>query len=141
MSGTVRDCVLIVDDEDIDAMIVERTLRRLNPELRLLRAENGAAALAILESRVPDLVIMDIRMPGMDGREALEIIKADPVWRTIPVVMMSTSRSQSDIDFCYSHFANAYLPKLGMKEGRSAIETMARFWLEMVESPRSAGCL
>ena len=134
MSAARQDLVLLVEDNDIDAMMLERVLGRLRPEVGLLRAEDGEVALDVLETRRPDLIVMDIRMPRMDGREALERIKGDERLRGIPVVMMSTSRNDEDVAFCYRNHANAYVVKpVDAREGRGKLEELLRFWLDTVE--------
>ena len=128
-----RDMILIVDDSDIDAMLLERVLKRLRPEVNVVRSEDGLVALDTLESCRPDLIIMDIRMPRMDGREALRQIKEDERLKRIPVIMMSTSRNESDVSYCYSHHANAYVVKsVEARDGRT-IENLVRFWLGTAE--------
>ena len=99
----------------------------------MVRSEDGLEALDTLEGRRPDLIIMDIRMPRMNGREALVEIKNDERLRSIPVIMMSTSRDEDDIAYCYDHHANAYVSKsFSAREGHT-IENIVRFWLDTAE--------
>ena len=133
MSRSEPDLVLLVEDNDLDAMLLQRVLARLRPEIDIARSEDGILALEALESCRPDLIIMDIRMPRMGGLETLTRIKEDERLRGIPVIMMSTSRDDDDIAYCYDHHANAYVVKsLDAREGKT-IENLVRFWLETAE--------
>ena len=133
MNKRDEDLILIVEDNDIDAMLLERVLRRLRPKIRIVRSEDGIVALDTLESCRPDLIIMDVRMPRMDGLETLRQIKSDEKLKRIPVIMMSTSRNESDVSFCYCNYANAYVVKsIGAREGNK-IENLVRFWLDTAE--------
>lgn len=129
--------VLIVEDDDIDAMAVERSFRRSYPEAQLIRAHNGKDALDILRNdSLIDLILMDIRMPVLDGREALREIKTDSVLKKIPVVMTSTSSDNNDITFCYENHANGYVVKPnGMKATDKIIENIIEFWLRSCVIP------
>ena len=128
--------VLLVEDSDIDAMLLRRTLARLRPRVRVVRGIDGTDALEKLagpDGCRPDLILMDIRMPRMDGREALRQIKEDERLKRIPVIMMSTSRNESDVSFCYHNHANAYVVKsLDAREGKT-VENLVRFWLDTAE--------
>ena len=133
MSRSGRDLILLVEDNDLDAMLLQRVLTRLRPDVKIMRSEDGIDALDALESSRPDLIIMDIRMPRMGGLEALGRIKQDERLRGIPVIMMSTSRDQQDIDRSYDQHANAYVVKsLDAREGQT-IENLVRFWLDTAE--------
>ena len=133
MSKRDEDLILIVEDNDIDAMLLERVLKRLRPKVSIMRSEDGIVALDTLESCRPDLIIMDIRMPRMDGLETLQQIKSNEKLKRIPVIMMSTSRNESDVSFCYCNYANAYVAKsLDAREGKT-VENLVRFWLDTAE--------
>jgi CheY-like chemotaxis protein len=129
--------VLVVEDDDIDAMAVERSFRRAYPEATLIRAHNGKEALDILQQdSMIDLILMDIRMPVLDGREALREIKTDPHLKKIPVVMTSTSSDKNDITYCYENHANGYVVKPnGIKATDQIIENIIQFWLRSCVVP------
>jgi len=123
--------LLLVEDNDIDAEVVERVLTRLRPDIEMERAGNGHEALLAARDKRPDLILLDIRMPQMDGRETLANLKGDETLCDIPVVMMSTSAHDEDIRFCNDHHANAYLTKSAdPKTTRDAIENLLRFWFD-----------
>lgn len=128
-----KDLVLLVEDSDIDADLLQRVFRRLKPEVKLMRSEDGIMAMEALEHCRPDLIIMDIRMPRMGGLETLEKIKKDKHLKSIPVIMMSSSKDEDDINESYDRLANAYVVKTFDAREGSKIETLLRFWLETAE--------
>ncbi len=133
MNHPQTDSIMIVDDDDIEAMMLERAINRHQEGVYLHRARNGAEALDLLKAERPDLVLLDVRMPIMDGHEALSQIKSNPEWRDIPVVMMSTSTNPDDIGRGYANHANAYLVKALTNETRTRdIDNLLNFWLETV---------
>ena len=129
MNSSSQEALLLVEDDDVDAMALEQTLNKIRPSLKLIRPENGKEALEMPEIAKPDLIVMDIRMPKMDGREALALIKQDEILRKIRVIMMSTSSNNEDIDYCYSNDSNAYLIKpLGPEESMDIMNKVIDFW-------------
>ena len=134
VEGDERRLVMIVEDSDIDATLLKRVLSRLRPEVDVVRTRDGLDAIEALEgSRHPDLIIMDIRMPRMSGREALVEIKATAELKRIPIIMMSTSSDEVDVEYCYDHHANAYVAKsFSAKEGKT-MENLVKFWLGTAE--------
>lgn len=133
MSRSGNDLVLVVEDNDIDAELLHRAFQRLKPKVILRRCEDGITALEALKTCRPDLIIMDIRMPRMGGLEALNLIKEDEDWRSIPVIMMSSSKCERDIADSYFYRANAYIVKAFDARDDGTIEALVRFWLETVE--------
>ena len=128
--------ILLVEDNDIDAMMMKRSISSLRPDIDIVRAINGQDAIAILETLRPRLIIMDIRMPLMDGREALAHLKGLEEFRQIPIVMMTTSDNPDDIEFCYQHNANAYMSKgIDSKRIKTDISNLLNFWFETVRMP------
>ncbi len=136
MASAIPDTLLLVEDDEVDALSMKRTLRKLCPDIRILHAENGREALELLEVERPDLIIMDIRMPQLNGRETLAIIKQHEEWKNIPVVMMSTSADPKDVYFCYQNHTNAYLIKpMGPEESMDIMKKVVDFWFEALAKP------
>lgn len=133
MTRHKRNLILLVEDNDLDSILIHRVIKRLRPEIEILRRCDGIDALAALERHSPDLIIMDINMPRMGGLEALAEIKRDSQLRRIPVVMMSTSCREVDIDHSYESCANAYVVKSLAANGRRSIEDVVKFWFETAE--------
>lgn len=133
MTQAKQGFILVIEDNDLDAELLRRIFQRLKPEVTLMRHEDGIDALEALKTCRPDLIIMDIRMPRMGGLETLELIKQDERLRSIPVIMMSSSKSQRDIADSYDRLANAYVVKAFDSKENSKIETLVRFWLDTAE--------
>ena len=101
--------ILIVDDEPNNRAVLERHLERQG--YSVVCARDGATALDIVHQTSCDVVLLDVRMPGMDGREVLRRIKADPATRDVPVVMISAADDLSTIAACIEAGADDFLPK------------------------------
>lgn len=92
------------------------------------------------EARGPDLILLDLNMPGMDGREALREIKSDPELRSIPVVVLTTSRAEEDIADAYARGANIYIPKPdSFDELVGAVKVLCEFWFKVCALPGVLG--
>lgn len=123
--------LLLVEDDDVDAMMMQRAIAKLRPGLRVVRATNGIEALDLVARERPDLIVMDIRMPQMDGREALALLKRDESHREIPIIMMSTSSASEDVEFCYRNYSNAYMLKPGSGDDSiAAVDKLLTFWFD-----------
>ncbi len=113
-SKMTLESILLLDDDDIDAMCVRRALKASNSNCTLDCAENGEKGLEYLHDPVnkrPDLILLDINMPRMNGIEFLEHVKNDPVLRLIPVVMLTTSRMDIDRFNAFSLSIAGYMTK------------------------------
>lgn len=119
MSSVQR--ILLVEDNDDHAELVVRSLEEQSPAPTVTRLRDGAAALDYLfrrgefaapeSSPRPDLVLLDLRLPRVDGLEVLRKIKAAPSLQELPVVVLTSSEAERDLDEAYSEHANAYLVK------------------------------
>ena len=84
----------------------------------------------------PDLILLDLKMPRKDGREALSELKADPRLRSIPIVVLTTSTARDDIGFCYRMGVNSYITKPATFRGLvDLLCTLSKYWFEIVELP------
>lgn len=123
--------VLVAEDDDIDAIAIEKAIELYSNNIKIIRAIDGEDTLNRLASATPDLVLMDIKMPRMDGREALVKIKSDITLMRMPVVMMSTSDDESDINYCYQNNCNAYVVKpIGFDMSTAVVKSILDFWLK-----------
>ncbi len=117
MSHSVKDIrILYIEDDETDQMLFKRIWKKLidgEPEI----AQNGEIAVQLLEQSIstgenlPSLIFLDLNMPVKDGYETLREIKNDQRLRHIPVIVLSTSNQQRDVDLCYGLHANAYICK------------------------------
>ena len=110
--------LLLVEDNDDHAILVELALSEQVPGSVLERVKDGPAALRRLghaapqsDGPAPDVVVLDLNLPGLSGHEVLRAIKSDPRLRAMPVVVLSTSSAEGDRRLAYSHCANSYLVK------------------------------
>ena len=152
MSDIARKSVTIVmaDDDADDRMFAREALaeNRLANDLHFV--SDGEELLDFLRhegryadpvsSPRPGLILLDLNMPNMDGREALEAIKADPKLRHIPVIILTTSRTEADIFSSYDLGASSYITKPVTFEGLvQAMGQLGRYWFEIVELPPHNG--
>jgi len=141
--------ILVVDDDPNDAELTLRALDRVSLRNAVDIARDGQEALEYLERRGPfasrpvgdpAVVLMDVRMPRLGGIEALERIKANPSLRRIPVVMLTSSREESDVLRSYELGSNAYVVKpVAFEEYLEAISGLGAFWARLNEPPPRAG--
>ena len=104
--------VLLVDDDDDYSLIIERALRTAaGVPVEIRRARTGGEALALLRESVPDLLLLDLKMPGMGGHEALEEIKRDDTLRSVPVAVLSSSDRDEDVAKSYGLGGNHFITK------------------------------
>jgi chemotaxis family two-component system response regulator Rcp1 len=135
--------VLLIEDSPGDVRLTREAFRDANLSVRLHVAEDGVEAMAFLrregthdEAPRPDLILLDLNLPKMDGREVLALIKKDEKFRTIPTVILTTSEAESDIVKSYQLQANAYLSKpVQLDAFESLVKSISDFWLNKVKLP------
>ncbi|MGX9728765.1 MAG: response regulator [Candidatus Electronema sp. VV] len=142
--------ILLVEDSDVDYETVLRAFRKGQLRSRVIRCEDGDEALDYLHRRNrfaapsaaprPALVLLDLNLPGTDGREVLEEMKSDPALKDIPVIVMTTSSDPRDVERCYKYGANSYVAKPVSFEGyMEAVRRLHSYWFETVMLPDTAG--
>lgn len=135
--------VLLVEDNPGDVLVVREALETFELPTALHVCRDGVEAIEFLRQRsadnghpLPDLVLLDLNMPRMTGHEVLAEIKADAVLCGIPVVVLSTSTSLSDIRTTYRLHANCYVAKpLDLELFMNVVRNIAGFWLGLVRLP------
>jgi CheY-like chemotaxis protein len=138
--------ILMAEDDEDDRMMAEKAFRENRIANPLVTVANGADLLDYLRQKGkfadsaasprPCLILLDLNMPKMDGREALKHIKADEKLMRIPVVIITTSKAEEDILVSYNVGANSYITKPITFEGLvKTIKTIKDYWLEIVELP------
>jgi two-component system, chemotaxis family, response regulator Rcp1 len=135
--------VLLVEDNPADVRLTQEAFRDAKVHLQMHVAGDGVEAMEFLRregphrhSPRPDLILLDLNLPRKDGREVLAEIKAHPSLRTIPVVILTTSSSDVDIESSYLLHANCYISKPVEFEGfLSVVHSIDNFWLSVVKLP------
>ena len=135
--------VLLVEDSPGDVRLTQEAFRDANVSINLNVASDGIEAMEFLrkqgphhEAPRPDLILLDLNLPRMDGREVLAHIKADEDLKTIPTVILTTSDAETDIVKSYELQANCYLSKpVELEAFESLVKSINDFWLTKVELP------
>ncbi len=135
--------ILLVEDSSDDVLLTRKALLRARIANELHVASDGEQAMRFLRDEHagprPDLVLLDLNLPGMDGREVLEEIKRDPALRQIPVVVLTTSAEERDVVRAYDAHVNAYVTKpLSFDDFIEAVRSIENFWLRLVKFPPHA---
>lgn len=135
--------VLLAEDSPADARLVKEAFKDSVIRVNLNVVPDGEAALSYLRgegkyagAEFPDLILLDLNMPRMDGREFLRLAKKDPCFRRIPMVVLTTSKDVEDIVKSYDLHANSYVRKpLGMSDFITSIRSIEAYWFSMASLP------
>jgi two-component system response regulator len=135
--------ILMVEDSPVDALITKEAFEQARFVNHLHVVEDGVKAMQFLRregelasSPRPDLILLDLNMPRKNGREVLAEIKADPEYKTIPVVILTTSQAEQDILEAYGLHANCYIVKpVGFENFVAAAKSIQQFWFSVVTLP------
>ncbi len=126
--------VLLVEDDPADAMLIKEALLEQGAARNLTQVQDGIAALDHLRDPAlprPDLIVLDLNMPRMNGRELLAVLKGDEELRTIPVVVLTTSAAPDDVTDAYRRYANAYVTKpVNLDDFTRAVRSIDAFYLD-----------
>lgn len=129
--------ILHIDDDQVDKMVIERVIKRLNITNQLLHAPNGEDALQLLSGengktkpeRLPNIILLDVNMPKMNGLEFLRALRADPALRHISVFIMTTSNDDADRAEAYRYNIAGYILKpVDITQFESTFQILASFW-------------
>ncbi len=133
--------ILLVEDNENDAELTIRTLKKHNLANHLLHLQDGEEALDYLfniENNHPKLILLDLKMPKVDGLEVLKRLKGDPEKRVIPVVVLTSSKEERDIIESYHLGVNAYIVKpVEFNKFIDAVSQVGLFWLVLNQPPVS----
>jgi two-component system, chemotaxis family, response regulator Rcp1 len=137
--------ILLIEDNPGDVRLTMEGLKEGKVRNNLHVARDGVEAMAFLhrenafaDAPRPDLILLDLNLPRKDGREVLAEIKADPALRTIPVVILTTSRAEQDVIRSYELQANCYITKpVDLDQFLTVVRSIETFWLSIVTLPNS----
>ena len=135
--------ILLVEDNPGDVRLIKEAFREGKVLNVLHVVEDGVEAMAFLrrentyaQAPRPELILLDLNLPRKDGREVLAEIKGDENLKRIPVVILSSSKSEEDVFRTYNLHANAYVAKpMGLNEFMAAVRSIEEFWLAVVKLP------
>lgn len=135
--------ILLVEDNDGDAMLTEEALSSSKLRINMHRVTDGVEALEFLRKEDgfanaprPDIILLDLNMPRMDGKELLSIIKQDPSLRSIPVVVLTTSGAEADIIKSYELHASCFISKpVDFEQFQKIVQELSHFWFTLVKLP------
>lgn len=135
--------ILLVEDNPGDVFLISEALAMGRVPKRVHVVEDGEDALRYLskqgkfrDARPPDLILLDLNLPKIDGRQVLEIVKESRDLRHIPIVVLSTSTSERDVVSAYEHHANCYLGKPAtLEEFFELVCQVEEYWLQCVALP------
>lgn len=134
--------LLVIEDSNEDFEVLQRLIKRSPSAISVERCVNGEQALAFLqhsdqvEPKKPGLILLDLNLPGTDGREVLRQVKQDKQLKTIPVVIFTTSNNPKDIEDCYRHGVNSYIVKpINFEQLKRDIQTLLVYWFDVTTLP------
>lgn len=144
MSDLKKLIVLLVEDEPADAHLVRLAFEEGNVLVDLHHVQDGVEAFEFLRREngharapTPDLILLDLNMPRMDGRQFLERIKADAELHSIPVVVLTTSNAERDMLYSYDHFAAGYIVKpVDVDAFVKIVRGIGDYWINIVRLPQ-----
>lgn len=137
--------ILLVEDNRADVRLTQEALRDAKVTNRLHVVGDGELAMAFLlrqppyqDEPRPDVILLDLNLPKMDGREVLSRVKTDPDLRRIPIIILTTSSDERDVFNSYDHHANGFVTKpVEFSEFTAAMQSLEGFWLTVVTLPPS----
>lgn len=127
--------IIFADDDSDDQLLMKEAFEENNLPCQLDFVENGHKLIEYLKKNEenPSLILLDINMPGKDGREILSELKLSLEWRHIPIIMFSTSKSPEDVRKCYELGANSYIVKPSSFEGLLKVTNIiSKYWIDTV---------
>lgn len=135
--------VLLVEDDPTDVYLIQEAFKTGDARVKLRTVPDGEEALAYLrrsgaykKARRPDAIVLDLNLPKLDGREVLEIVKADKDLRSIPVLVLTTSSRDEDVAASYGLGANCFVTKpMSLKEHDEAMRAIQQFWFGVARLP------
>jgi two-component system, chemotaxis family, response regulator Rcp1 len=141
--------ILLVEDNDGDIRLMREILAEINPTARLHVVTDGAEAMDFLryqgrylDAPRPSVILLDLNLPKLHGREVLARVKANPHLQTIPVIVLTSSEEESDIASSYQLMANSYLRKPGnLDQWEQMVISLNGFWFTRVKLPKRESAL
>ena len=135
--------ILLVEDNEGDILLIKDAFEDAKMVVELSVVRDGKEAVNFLDKQdkytdaeMPDLILLDINLPKKNGHEVLQYIKESEKLRHIPVIMLTTSSSERDINLSYNHHANCYIAKpIDVNDFLTIVATIENFWISIVKLP------
>jgi CheY-like chemotaxis protein len=135
--------ILLIEDNPGDVLLTKEAFKECGEDYNIISVKDGVEAIKYLnnedcykDSVLPDLILLDLNLPRKDGREVLEEIKNDDLLKNIPVIVLSTSKNESDILKCYELKVNCYISKpVELESFIEIIKSIEKYWLHTVKLP------
>ena len=136
--------ILLIDDDESDVFLTKRAFNKAKMLNNVQVARDGEDALAMLRreglhknAKRPDLILLDLNMPRMNGHEFLEIVKADDDLKSVPVIVMTMSQSEADMMRSYQSHASSYISKpIELEQFMKVMQTIQNYWFAVVKLPQ-----
>ena len=137
--------ILLVEDSPDDIFLLKEVLKDVEINIKLSVVNDGRKALDFIFKKenytnapTPDIILLDLNLPKVDGREVLNIIKSDEEIKMIPVIVLTTSQDDKDINDAYQKSANCYITKpVDLEQFTQVLTTIEDFWLNIVRLPNN----
>jgi len=145
MNTTIRTIeILMIEDSPSDALVAKEALAYAKVLNTLHVVDNGDDAMAFLRregkfagAAQPDMILLDLKLPGKSGQEVLVEIKSDENLKHIPVVILTTSKNEEDVLKAYNHYASCYITKpVNFENFSEVVRSIENFWFTVVTLPR-----
>jgi CheY-like chemotaxis protein len=135
--------ILLVEDNPVDIDLTQRAFRKLNINCTILVAKDGEEACQALsqweagKDEIPSIILLDLKMPRMNGFDFLKVIRQSSTSHSIPIIVLTSSNEENDIDTAYQYGANSYLLKpIEYDHFLSLIQIISNYWLEKNCAPK-----
>ena len=137
--------ILLVEDNEGDVILTLEAMKEAKVKNKVSIARDGEEALAFLykedkfiKAETPDLILLDINLPKLNGKEVLAKIKADEYLKKIPVVILTTSSSEKDVEDAYNNYANCFITKpVDLNKFMEVVRSIEDFWITIAELPKT----
>jgi len=134
--------ILLIEDNDLDAELTMRAMREYNMGNKIIRLTDGQEALDYFfspkseKNEIPRVILLDIKLPGINGLEVLKQLKNHELTRHIPVIILTSSTEEKDIQTCYQLGVNSYISKpVEFDSFQNTMKTLGMYWLLMNRAP------
>lgn len=139
--NTKKNIIVLIEDNDEDYEMTRYAFNKSNLSNELIRFSTGDEAVEHLTKNdatlSPEVILLDLNLPGLDGRDVLQILKSNDATKKIPIVVLTTSKDEKDIERCYEYGANSYIQKpVDFDKFIESIKMLHEFWFEVSIIPK-----